>query len=47
MLNIYGFNIDDAIVGLFSFFWGGLFFGTVILGFLRFLLLSVFERREG
>jgi hypothetical protein len=47
MMNIFGFNLNDAIVGLFAFFWAGLAFGMLWLGLIRFLLLSVFERREG
>jgi|WetSurSiteA1Bulk_404760.scaffolds.fasta_scaffold347022_2 hypothetical protein len=46
-MNYFGFNLTDAILGLFGFYWGGLIFGMMYMGFIRFLLLSVFERREG
>jgi hypothetical protein len=46
-MNIFGFVLQDYIMGIFTFFWSGLAFGIIFLGLIRFLLLSVFERREG
>lgn len=46
-MNSFNFVLNDAIVGLFGFFFSGVVFGMLWLGLVRFLLLSVFERREG
>lgn len=45
-MNYFGFDLNDALVGLFAFYFSGVIFGVLVLGFLRFSLLSVFERRE-
>jgi hypothetical protein len=45
-MNIFNFDLNYAVIGLFDFFWSGVAFGMLWLGLIRFLLLSVFERRE-
>lgn len=45
-MNIYDFNLNDAVSGLFTFYFMGIVTGALMLGLLRFLFLNVFERRE-
>jgi len=45
-MNLFNFELNEAIKGLMLSVSYGLFFGF-IMGLVRYLVISVFERREG
>lgn len=45
-MNYFGFDIYEAITGLFMFGLTGLFIGFLVLGVLRHMVFGIMERRE-
>jgi len=44
-MNVFGFNTQDAIAGLYYTFIFGIFFGF-LMGLMRYMMIGVFERKD-